>query len=60
MMKIRHEATEVPPCTFSDRARQNSLIFLWFLYSSIWLLFAQVMASEANGTNYDGYIRYKP
>ena len=58
-MKIHREATEVP-ALWQGAAKTNS-----FLYSSIWLnqiltLFAQVMTSEANGTNYDGYVRYRP
>ena len=61
---------KVPSCTFSDKARRNSLVFLMVLsfyvffnmakFCQILTLFAQVMMSEANGTNYDGYIRYRP
>ena len=64
MMKIHIEATEMPHCTFSDRARRNSLVFVWFFvffnmakFCQILTLFAQVMTS---GANYGGYIRYRP
>ena len=70
MVKIHIEATEAPHCTFSSRARRKLTGFFsrhGFLYSSIMAkfcqiltLFAQVMTSEANGTNYGGYIRYRP
>ena len=65
MMKIHIEATEVPHCTFSNRARrgENSLVFVFFnvaKFRQILTLFAQVMTSEANGADYGGYIRYRP
>ena len=64
MMKIHIEATEVPHCTFSSRARRKltflKVFFNMAKFCQILTLFAQVMTSEANGANYGGYIRYRP
>ena len=66
MMEKHIEAIEALHCTFSSRRGENSLVFLRFFvffnmakFGQILTLFAQVMTSEANGTNYDGYIRYR-
>ena len=64
MVKMHIEATEAPHCTFSSRARRKLTGFFVFFnmakFCQILTLFAQVMTSEANGTNYGGYIRYRP
>ena len=67
MVKMHIEATEVPHCTFSNRARRKLSLFLMVFvffnmakFCQILTLFAQVMTSEANGANYGGYIRYRP
>ena len=67
MMKIHIEATEMPHCTFSNRARRKLtgflMVFVFFnmaKFCQILTLFTQVMTSEANGANYGGYIRYRP
>ena len=64
MMKKHIEAIEAPHCTFSSRAWQKLTGFFVFFnmakFGQILTLFAQVMTSEANGTNYGGYICYRP
>ena len=64
-MKERHgEATEVLSCLFRSGRSENSLFFLRFIVffnmAKFLSIFAQVMMSEANGTNYDRYICYRP
>ena len=38
----------------------SSAVFNMAKFCQILTLFVQVMMSEASGTNYDGYIRYRP
>ena len=61
-----HTDSEAAESAKLNVLRQGVAKTHWFLYSSIWLnfceiltFFAQVMVSEASGTNYDGYIHYR-
>ena len=63
LMKIHIKATEMPHCTFSDRAHRKLTVFSWFFvffnmakFCQILTLFAQVMTSDTNGANYGWYI----
>ena len=63
LMKIHIKATEMPHCTFSDRAQRkltvfscSFLILQYGKFCQILTLFAQVMTSDTNGANYGGYI----